>query len=94
MIHQESRSPFGGFLDDLPKVLYVVAHIGFFGVGVWLWAHARNAALPQPGALLLYVASQAVFFAFFANWITLKMTVLVEQTLMLVMVCLLVIGAS
>ena len=90
----ESRSPFGGFLDDLPKALYVLAHIAFFGVGIGLWAHARNAAFPQPGALLLYVMSQAVFFAFFANWITLKMAVLVEQALMLAMVCVIVIAAS
>ena len=90
----ESRSPFGGFLDDLPKALYVLAHIAFLGVGIGLWAHARNAAFPQPGALLLYVMSQAVFFVFFANWITLKMAVLVEQALMLAMVCVIVIAAA
>ena len=88
-----SRSTFGRFLDDLPKALYVVAHIVFFGVGIGLWAHARSAALPQPDALLLYVISQAVFFAFFADWITLKMAVLLEQTLMLVMVCIIAIAS-
>jgi predicted Na+-dependent transporter len=86
------RSPFGGFLDDLPKALYVLAHVAFFGVGIGLWAHARNAAFPHPGALLFYVASQAVFFGFFANWMTLKMAVLAEQTLMLIMVCLMAAG--
>ena len=89
-----SRSAFGGFLDELPQALYVIAHVVFFGVGIGLWAHARNAAFPQPGALLFYVVSQVVFFAFFTNWITLKMAVLVEQTLMLIMVCLIVLGVS
>jgi uncharacterized membrane protein YhhN len=88
-----SNSAFGGFLDDLPKTLYVIAHIAFFAVGIWLWTHAMGTALPHPGALLLYVASQTVFFAFFANWITLKMAVLAEQTLMLVMVCMIAAGA-
>ena len=88
-----SRPTFGGFLEDLPKALYVIAHVAFFGVGVGLWVHARSVAVPHPGALLLYVISQVVFFGFFANWITLKMAVLVEQTLMLVMVCVIAIGA-
>ena len=56
-----SGSTFGGFLEDLPKALYVLAHVVFFGL--------------------------------FANWITLKMAVLVEQTLMLVMVCMIAISA-
>jgi uncharacterized membrane protein YhhN len=92
-MHVEKRSAFGGFLDDLPKALYVVAHMAFFGVGIGLWAHAKTTALPHPGALLLYVVSQVIFFAFFANWITLKMTVLLEQTLMLIMVCAIGFGA-
>ena len=87
------HSPFGAFLDDLPKTLYVVAHVAFLGVGLWLWVRAGSTAFPHPNALLLYVASQAVFFAFFANWITMKMAVLVEQTLMAIMVCALVLGA-
>ena len=93
-MNAQSERAFGGFLDELPKALYVLAHVAFLGIGVWLWAHARSTAFPQPGALLLYVVSQVVFIAFFANWITMKMAVLVEQTLMVVMLCLLVIGAS
>ena len=88
----ESR-PVGGFLDDLPKLLYVVAHVAFLGAGIGLWAHARGGALPHSGALWLYVASQVVFFGFFANRITFKMAVLAEQTLMLAMVLALALGA-
>ena len=88
-----SRSPFGGFLDDVPKAVYVLAHVAMFAVGIGLWVYARNTAFPHPGALLLYVMSQVIFFSFFANRITLKMAVLVEQMLMLIMVCAIVIGA-
>jgi hypothetical protein len=87
-----SRSAFGGFLDELPNTLYVLAHVVFLIVGIVLWVRTPEAG-PMPHiALLLYVASQVVFLGFFANWITLKMAVLTEQTLMLVMVCLFVIG--
>ena len=88
----EGRTGFGAFLEQLPKALYVVAHVAFFAVGLWLWAGANRATLPHPGALLLYVASQVVFFAYFTNWITFKLAVLAEQMLMLAMV--LVIGVG
>ena len=94
MMDQGHRSAMGGFLDDLPKAVYVVAHIAFFVVGIGLWVHARSTTFPAPGALLMYVASQAVFFAFFADSITLKMAVLLEQTLMLLLLCVLVVSAS
>lgn len=91
---REGSRSFGGFLDALPNALYVVAHIAFFIVGVGLWAHVRGTAFPHPGALLLYATSQAVFFGFFADWITLKMAVLAEQMLMLAMVWLIAAGVS
>ena len=93
-MNQESNLPVGKFLDDLPKALYVMAHIIFLGVGVWLWAHAHSSSLPFANTLLLYAVSQIVFFGFFANWITLKMAVLAEQTLVFVMMVLIVIQAA
>lgn len=89
-----NRLPLGKFLDDLPKALYVVAHVVFLGIGLWLWARANGAALPYSGALLLYAFSQIVFFGYFANWITLKMAVLAEQMLMVAMVLLIVLRAT
>ncbi len=86
-----NRLPLGEFLDALPKALYVVAHVMFLGIGLGLWARARDSALVSPEALLLYVLSQIVFFGYFANWITLKMAVLAEQTLMVAMVLLIVL---
>ena len=93
-MNKGSRLPVGGFLDDLPKMLYVVAHVLFLGIGIWLWLHARGGTLAHPEALLLYVLSQVVFFGYFANWITLKMAVLVEQSLMVAMVLFIVLGAG
>ncbi len=89
-----NRLPLGKFLDDLPKMLYVVAHVLFLGIGVWLWTRAGGGALAHPEALLLYALSQIVFFGYFANWITMKMAVLTEQTLMVAMVLLIVLGAK
>ena len=89
-----SRTPAGKFLDDLPKGLYVVAHVMFLAVGLWLWARASDNAVPYSGALALYALSQAGFFAYFANWITMKMAVLAEQTLVFAMVLLVVLRAT
>jgi hypothetical protein len=89
-----NRLPLGKFLDDLPKALYVVAHIAFLAVGVWLYARAQGAGGVPAGPLLLYAASQIVFFGYFASWITLKMAVLAEQTLMVAMVVMLVFLAA
>jgi len=81
-----SRQAFGAFLDELPKALYIVAHVAFLAIGVWLWNHVRSAAPINPATLLLYAASQVVFFLYFANLITFKMAVLIEQMLMVAMV--------
>ena len=89
-----SRPAFGSFLDELPKALYVVAHVAFLAVGLWLWNHAKPGAPISPAVLLLYAASQVVFFLYFANWITFKMAVLVEQTLMVAMVVLIGLALS
>lgn len=91
---RSDRMPAGQFLDGLPKALYVVAHVIFLALGVWLWARANDNALMYSGALLLYALSQVLFFGYFANWITLKMAVLVEQALMAAMVLLVVLRAT
>ena len=88
----DSREAFGGFLDEWPKALYVLVHVVMLGVGIALWAHATNTGFPHPSGLLLYVVSQVFFLAFFAGWITLKMAVLVEQMLILAMMCAITLG--
>lgn len=82
--------PFGAFLDSLPALLFISAHVLFLIVGVWAWRQAEQSRLPFSSALWLYVASQVVFLAFFGGALTLKMAVLVEQTLMVILVILLV----
>ena len=78
--------PFGAFLDALPSMLYVAVHIIFLLVGIWAWKKATDAKQNFASAFWLYVASQIVFLGFFGGIITIKMAVLLEQTLMVVMV--------
>jgi uncharacterized membrane protein len=75
--------PIGSFLDSLPALLFVAAHVVFLGVGLWA---VKNAASGYARAFWLYVASQVVFLSFFGGLFTMKMAVLLEQTLMVVMV--------
>ena len=88
------RVPAGGVLDDVPKALYVIAHVVFLGTGIWLWIAARQSALPYSGALVLYVISQVGFLAYFANVITMKTAVLVEQMAVAVMLLLIILQAT
>ena len=78
--------PFGSFLDTLPAALFIGAHLLFLLVG--LWAVRRVNGARYAPALWLYAASQIVFLVFFGGVITMKMAVLVEQTLVVIMVVL------
>ena len=72
--------PFGGFLDQLPVVLFVAAHVAFLVVAIW--AIRRTGSAAWAPAFILYAAAQLVFLAVFGGMLTLKMGVLIEQTLM------------
>ena len=76
--------PVGGFLDQLPVVLFVAAHIAFLVVAVW--AIRRTGGAAWAPAFVLYAAAQLVFLAVFGGALTLKMGVLIEQTLMVALV--------
>lgn len=78
--------PIGGFLDTLPSVLFVGAHVLFLGVGIWASRHASTSRAGFAAALWLYAISQIVFLGFFGGVITMKMAVLIEQTLIVLMV--------
>ena len=84
--------PFGVFLEDFPAVLFVATHVLMVGIGVWAIVRTRGQSPVVASALWLYVASQPVFFAFWAGLITLKMTAVTEQTLIMVMVIWLALG--
>jgi hypothetical protein len=82
--------PVGGFLDSFPTLVFVVAHVVFLLVGVWALRSATQSRLPFASAFWLYIVSQVGFLAVFSGFLTLKMGVLLEQTLMLIFVVLLV----
>lgn len=71
--------PLGTFLDSMPALLFVAAHVLFLGV---IWAASASSA----SVFWLYAASQLIFLAFFGGIVTMKMAVLIEQTLIVIMV--------
>jgi len=78
--------PIGSFLDSLPTILYVGAHVLFLLAGKWAWKKAVDNKTAFSSAFWLYIVSQVVFLCFFGEIITMKMAVLLEQTLMVIMV--------
>jgi hypothetical protein len=77
--------PIGSFLDSFPSLIFIAAHVLFLAVGVWAWKKAGPGNRRQ-SVFWLYVAAQAIFLGFFGGVMTMKMAVLLEQTLMVVMV--------
>jgi len=80
--------PFGTFLDSFPSLLFVSAHVAFLIVGVWAVRSLTNARAVFAPLVWLYVATQLVFLGFFGGVITMKMAVLIEQTLIVLMIAL------
>ena len=80
----------GGFLDSFPTVVFVAAHVLFLAVGYWAMRRASAAGQPFSSAFWLYIISQIGFLSFFGGALTLKMAVLIEQTLILIFVIFLV----
>ena len=78
--------PLGGFLDSLPSVLFVAAHVAFLLIGVWAAITTRRSGDRFAPLLWLYAISQVIFLGFFSGALTMKMAVLIEQTLMVVLV--------
>jgi len=78
--------PMGSFLDSLPTMMFVAAHVVFLAVGIWAVTQAKKNKARFASAFWLYAVSQIVFLSFFGGLITMKMAVLVEQTLIVIMV--------
>ena len=70
--------PIGAFLDSFPPALFITVHIIFLLVGVW--------AARKVSAFWLYVVVHLGFLAYFGGILTLKMSVLIEQVLIFIMV--------
>ncbi len=78
--------PLGGFLETMPKWLFIIAHVIFLGVGLWAAMKAMEHKVKYAPAFWLYIVSQIGFLAFFGGFFTLKMAVLFEQILLVIMV--------
>ena len=78
--------PIGGFLDSLPSLLFVAAHVAFGLAGLWAITSLNKTRTAFAPLLWLYVVSQVVFLCFFGGVITMKMAVLIEQTLIVIMI--------
>jgi hypothetical protein len=85
---KETPMPFGTFLDSFPSPLFVAAHLAFLAVGVWAVRSLTNSRAVFAPLVWLYVATQLVFLGFFGGVITMKMAVLIEQTLVVIMIAL------
>jgi hypothetical protein len=91
---KDDTMPIGAFLDSFPSVLFIAAHLMFLVLGIWGWrATARSKGSLSP-LFWLYVVAQAVFLGFFARALTMKMAVLLEQTLMAAMIAMIGLRAS
>ncbi len=77
--------PIGSFLDQFPAALFISAHLLFLGIGGWaIYAVGRSSVIAR--AFGLYAVSQLLLLSTFFGILTLKMGVLLEQTLIVVMV--------
>lgn len=78
--------PFGGFLDDFPTALFVGIHVMMIPVGLWAIWRTSKAKVKLAAPLWLYVASQPLFLLYWADVLILKITAVLEQTLIIIMI--------
>jgi len=78
--------PFGSFLDSFPSAVYIAAHVIFIIAGYWSYTRAKANNYPFASLIWLYIITQFFFLAMFGGIITMKMAVLLEQTLLVIMV--------
>jgi len=78
--------PYGSFLDSLPTMLFVGAHVLFLVVGIWAAGKVAASKAGYAWAFWLYAVSQVLFLAYFGGVTTMKMAVLLEQTLIVILV--------
>ena len=78
--------PIGGFLDTFPTILFVAFHLVFLAIGVWALWKTQQGGVSYAWAFGLYALSQVFFLGHFSGILTLKMTVFLEQSLMVILV--------
>jgi len=85
--------PIGTFLDTFPPSLFIVIHIILLLVGVWAATAAAKSKLSYASAFWLYPVVHVGFLAYLLGFFTLRMSVFLEQVLVLVMVLWIVMKA-
>ncbi len=78
--------PIGTFLDPMPSILFISAHVLFLLIGLWAVKKAMDMKLPFAKAFWLYPVVHVGFLAYFGGFFTFKMAVLLEQMLIVVLV--------
>jgi len=76
----------GEFLDTWPKAVFIVAHLLMLCVGIWAAMTAKRNGVPYANAFWLYVVVHLGFLAYLFDVFALRLSVLLEQMLILVMV--------
>jgi hypothetical protein len=86
--------PFGDFLDAFPGALFYAAHLSFLVIGLWAIRQLSRSGVVYASALGLYATAQAVFLMSLAGVLTLRMSVFIEQSLIVVMVVWITVRAT
>ena len=76
-------------MDSIPNYMLIAIHVVLMIVGIWAWKRASDAKASYAPAFWLFIASQPVFIAHFVGTtgiITIRMAIVIEQTLVVVMV--------
>ncbi len=79
--------PLGSFLNTLSPTFFICVHILFFLLGFWAVMKAKRDKRSFASLLMLYVLAQLVFIGYFAGVFNMKLAVLIEQILMVILVC-------
>jgi hypothetical protein len=77
--------PFGDFLDAFPTLLFVSVHATFLVIAIWAIRRLSRYGLAFAPALV-YAATQLALLAVLGGVLTLKMGVVIEQTLVVLLV--------
>ena len=85
--------PFGEFLDTLPAEMFIVVHVVLLLVALWVFKKASDKKLKYAKAFLLYALVHVSFLAMLGGLLTLKMSVFIEQVLIVVMVLWIIMNA-
>ena len=85
--------PFGDFLDTMPTIMFMAVHVVLLIIALWVYKKASDKKLKYAKAFLLYALVHISFLAMLSGFLTLKMSVFIEQILILIMVLWIIMNA-